>query len=212
MESNIIRFTYRRGDTLRFVSHLDLVHVFERAIRRANINVAYSNGFNPRMELVFGNPLPVGLTSDCEMVDIEFEKPEDPEIITQKLNSQLQPVIEVISYECLEKPYENIVKLYKTATYEIDGDCQSVTQFAYKAKEYLAEHGTLDVMKKSKSGEKLTDIKPLIYEIRSEDGKLFVTVACSSQVNLKAELCVQALSDTTGIPFKINDIHKKSAK
>ncbi|MBP5665830.1 MAG: DUF2344 domain-containing protein, partial [Clostridia bacterium] len=50
----MFRLSYSRGDAVKFVSHLDFVKVFERAIRRACVDVAFSNGFNPRMQLVFG--------------------------------------------------------------------------------------------------------------------------------------------------------------
>ncbi len=210
MEGNIIRFTYKRGEALKFVSHLDLLHVFERAIRRANLPVAFSQGFNPRMLLVFGNPLPVGLMSDCEMVDVEFETAVDSEKTAEVLNGVFGGVIEISGAEVLKKPYDNITKLYTKATYEITLETMSVTSFAAHCRDFLAKSVPLEVMKKSKSGEKLTDIRPMIYDVSCEDGKFLITVACAQEQNLKAELAVNSLAQILFTNIKIIDIKKVS--
>ena len=73
-----IRFKYRikytKGPELRFVSHLDLMRLFQRAVRRAGLPIGYSHGFNPHQLMSFGNPLSLGMTSTGEYCDFEFEK------------------------------------------------------------------------------------------------------------------------------------------
>ena len=71
----------------KFISHLDLLRCFERAILRSGLPVEYSQGFNPHQKMTFALPLPVGVTSECEAVDIFFDdgKATDAEI-TEKLN------------------------------------------------------------------------------------------------------------------------------
>ena len=81
----------------KFISHLDLLRCFERAILRSGLPVEYSQGFNPHQKMTFALPLPVGVTSECEAVDIFFEdgKATDTEIC-EKLNQNLPPDIRVI--------------------------------------------------------------------------------------------------------------------
>ena len=81
----------------KFISHLDLLRCFERAILRSGLPVEYSQGFNPHQKMTFALPLPVGVTSECEAVDIFFEdgKATDAEI-AEKLNQNLPPDIRVI--------------------------------------------------------------------------------------------------------------------
>ena len=70
-----LRVKFTRGEEVKYISHLDMLKVFERALRRANIPIAYNKGFNPRPQIVFGLPLSVGVTSESEYADLEiYEK------------------------------------------------------------------------------------------------------------------------------------------
>ena len=82
----------------KYISHLDLLRCFTRSIMRSGLPVEYSQGFNPHQKMTFALPLPVGVTSECEYVDISFEdgKASDREI-EQKLNDNLPPDIRVLS-------------------------------------------------------------------------------------------------------------------
>lgn len=82
----------------KYISHLDLLRCFTRAIMRSGLPIEYSQGFNPHQKMTFALPLPVGVTSECEYVDISFEdgKVEDDEI-RKKLDINFPPDINVIS-------------------------------------------------------------------------------------------------------------------
>ena len=58
-----IRFRYTRDASLQYIAHLDMLRLFERALRRSELPVAHTQGFNPRMKLVFGLPMSIGLSS-----------------------------------------------------------------------------------------------------------------------------------------------------
>ena len=75
-----LRFRFSRGQELKYIAHLDMLRVFERAIKRAKIPVAYTQGFNPRQKLVFGLPMSIGLTSESEYADIELVEDMQPEV------------------------------------------------------------------------------------------------------------------------------------
>ena len=65
-----LRVKFGRGRKLKYISHLDLMRLWERGLRRAGVPVAYSEGFNPRPRLSFASPLAVGTTSESELLDI----------------------------------------------------------------------------------------------------------------------------------------------
>ena len=90
-----IRFKFIRGEQVKYISHLDLMRTFERAIRRANIPVRYSQGFNPHPSIVFGLPLSVGVTSEAEYADVEIDGELAPPVFLQQLNSQLPEGLKV---------------------------------------------------------------------------------------------------------------------
>lgn len=210
MKSNIFRLTYSRDENVKFVSHLDIVHVFERAIRRADIQIAYSNGFNPRMLLVFGNPLPVGLTSSCEMVDIELLcEMEDFELL-DLLSKNLPKPFKIISVLPLKKPFDNIVKLYTEATYLISIETPDYDFTVQKILSYYSTGLSIPAVKKSKSGDKEIDIRPMIYNISDESGNILLSVSHTPEASVKAELCINALANRLSLDIKINSIHKIS--
>lgn len=92
---NSVRIRFTRGEEVKFISHLDLMKVFERAIRRSGLPIAYSQGFNPHPQMVFGLPLAVGMTSEGEYADFELTQETDPEHFMVKLNQFLPEPIRV---------------------------------------------------------------------------------------------------------------------
>lgn len=94
--NHTIKITYTKGDEVKFISHLDLIRVFERAIRRANLPIAYSQGFNPRMKISYGQALKVGQTSNSEEAKLTFEKEIAPEEVVDRLNAVLPKGIKLL--------------------------------------------------------------------------------------------------------------------
>jgi radical SAM-linked protein len=87
-----IAFRFIKGELVRFVSHLDLMRCFERAMRRADFPVGYTQGFNPRPRMAFASALSVGATSEWELGQVELAEPHDPaclEALIASLNAQL---------------------------------------------------------------------------------------------------------------------------
>ena len=72
-----VRITFSRGENTRYVGHLDMVRTWERILRRADLPIAYSEGFNPRPRMTFAAALPVGCTSEHEVLDVVLSHPCD---------------------------------------------------------------------------------------------------------------------------------------
>lgn len=89
MKAQRIRVTFARGEPLRFISHLDLMRFWERALRRAGLVVAYSEGFSPHPQIALGAPLPVGTTGAAELMDVFLAEPVDPAELVRRLQPQL---------------------------------------------------------------------------------------------------------------------------
>jgi radical SAM-linked protein len=91
-----IRIKYTKGEEVRFISHRDLMRVFQRAIRRSNLSIAYSQGFNPHMKISWGNALKLGKTSDNEYAVLQFDNWIKPQELMQRLNRELPKGIEIL--------------------------------------------------------------------------------------------------------------------
>ena len=89
----LVRIKYGKPNAGRFLSHLDLMHAWERAIRRTGAPLAFSQGYNPHPKLAFGSALSVGTTSDGEYMDVELERDIDAEAFRQELAAALPPAL-----------------------------------------------------------------------------------------------------------------------
>ncbi len=84
-----LRITFAKGENLRFISHLDLARTWERALRRADMPLAFSQGFHPQPKLVFAAALPVGCTGEAEIMDIVLTQPMPPRRVQTGLAPRL---------------------------------------------------------------------------------------------------------------------------
>ena len=91
-----IRVKYRKGEEVKFISHRDLMRAFQRALRRAGLPVAYSQGFNPHMKISWGNALKVGAVSDSEFAEIQFDGWVKPNELKEVLNHHLPGGLEIL--------------------------------------------------------------------------------------------------------------------
>ena len=94
---NRYRITFTRDQSVRFVGHLDLVKTWERILQRADLPVAYSQGFHPLPRITFASALPVGCTSEAELMDVVLTEPLDPSIMIQRLMPVLPAGIGIAS-------------------------------------------------------------------------------------------------------------------
>jgi len=92
-----LRVTFSRGEELKYLSHLDLMRLWERALRRAGISIAYSQGFSPHPKISMAAPLPLGVTGEGELVDLFIQHRISPYALPQTLGNQLPKGISILS-------------------------------------------------------------------------------------------------------------------
>ncbi len=97
------RLAYVKLEEARWLSHLEMVAAFHRALRRARLPVAFSAGFHPLPRVAFHGALPVGVESRCESLDLLLSRPLAPEAIIQRLNAVLPPGLRLLSARLLAK-------------------------------------------------------------------------------------------------------------
>jgi radical SAM family uncharacterized protein/radical SAM-linked protein len=97
-----ILLTFRKTDDARWLGHLDLLRVFERAVRMSRIDIAYSQGFNPRPKMSIASALPLGATADAELLTLEMASRCDPKDVVKRLNHSLPDGIAITGAEVLK--------------------------------------------------------------------------------------------------------------
>lgn len=212
------RIKFTKEDLVKFVPHLDLLRLYQRAIRRADLPIAYSNGFNPHQQMSFAQPLSVGWTSICEYMDIETTCIVDIDDFINSINECLPDGTKVIDMRKLEDGEKNSMASVEAALYYITLD--NLNFNLYNLMEKFLNKGELIIEKKSKHLLKQVDIKQDIFklEIIGND-MLSAFIAAGSNRNLKPDLlvkCFYMYNDMALNPYKIKyerqDLFKKKGE
>ncbi len=155
------RLTFAKDRGVRWIGHLDLARVFERAVRRARVPIAYSEGFNPRPRLSFYSQLSVGMTGEAEPMTIELRRNMDPLDLVKSLNEALPKGISIRSAERVEGRRAPEIT---GAEYLIGIVGASCADLAVAAKTLLASEAVV-VERKKETSSKLVDIRPGVESI-----------------------------------------------
>ncbi len=211
---NKLRAKFSKGEEVKYISHLDTLRTFERAVRRAGIPIAYSRGFNPRPQMSFGLPLSVGVTSDAEYVDLEMEDEISVEEFVQRLNNNLPKGFKVTNAEYVNSK-ESLMASIRAASYQIRTFAEDRRNLE-EVKRCIQEFMNRDVIiieKESKGNIKKVDIRPYIYEIKIIEYNentviLSMTLSAGSIFNLKPEPVLKALNEFCRCNMSIQKIHR----
>jgi radical SAM-linked protein len=114
-----LRIRFSRGEAIKFISHLDIMRLWQRALQRAQIPLAYTEGFNPHPRLSLAAPLAVGITSQSELMDIFCRKWVSPHFFTSALSQQLPTGIEILQVSSVAPNLPSLQSLLSQAEYEV---------------------------------------------------------------------------------------------
>ena len=209
------RMRFVKCGSMKFIGHLDCMRFFQKAIRRAKLDVAYSKGYSPHQLMSFASPLGVGVTSDGEYIDVEFYSLPDlslPDLVTH-LNQFMTDEIFVTDIEIMPDGFKNSMSLLIAADYMVVEKEAGVFPENWQEK-WLSfmEQQEIVIEKKTKKSVKEVDIKPhiLAWDFSMDDfakkngenygtlhcdyegNSLFMRLTSGSETNIKPELVMQA--------------------
>lgn len=209
------RMRFVKCGSMKFIGHLDCMRFFQKAIRRAKLDVAYSKGYSPHQLMSFASPLGVGVTSDGEYIDVEFYSLPDlslPDLVTY-LNQFMIDEIFVTDIEIMPDGFKNSMSLLIAADYMVVEKEAGVFPENWQEK-WLSfmEQQEIVIEKKTKKSVKEVDIKPhiLAWDFSMDDfakkngenygtlhcdyegNSLFMRLTSGSETNIKPELVMQA--------------------
>ncbi len=180
-----IRIKFSKHGNTRYVGHLDIMRYFQKAMRRADIPIRYSEGFSPHQVMSFAAPLGIGIESDSEYLDIEVTDSIDSSEAIKRLNSVMCEGIEIIEWKQLPDNSKTAMSQVASADYFVLCECNDISPL---------DKAEILVEKETKSGElKRVDIKPMLYSVKKSEGGLLMHVAQGSSGNLKPETVMKAL-------------------
>jgi radical SAM-linked protein len=202
-----LRIKFRRGEQLKFLSHLDLMRLWERSLRRAGISPAYSEGFSPHPRISLAAPLAVGVTSQAEMMDIFLEQRISSDLFIEKISPQLPEGISIIEIVTVSPQAPSMQSRLRFAEYVVAvetagpaGDLQDRIK-GMLAKEQFPWHHSRD------TGERYYDLRPLIEDLwlvenQEKTGKIGMRLRCDTSGSGRPEQVSKALG-YEGFPLSI---------
>ena len=204
-----IRIKFRKTGIMKFIGHLDVMRYFQKAIRRADVEICYSGGFSPHQIMSFAAPLGVGITSNGEYVDIEVHSTGTTAEMLERLNAVMAVGFEIAEYKLLPDSADNDMSSVADADYTLtfrpgyEPEEESAEEWFKKLTAFFDQPQVM-VLKKTKKGEKEMDLKPLIYDLGviagndAAQSQLFMKISTGSASNIKPELLLDAYYEALG--------------
>lgn len=212
-----IRVKFRKFGSMKFIGHLDMMRYFQKAVRRAEIDICYSEGFSPHMIMSFAAPLGVGITSDGEYFDIDVkdtEKRTSAEAI-EAFNKTMVSGVEVTGYVKLPDNAKTAMSLIAAADYTLTfkegyDKLYSKSEWASLIQKEFHDKKEFMVIKKTKKNETEIDLKPYVYTFEvlgTEDAPEFhIFVSAGSIKNIKPEFVLESVYNRLGLEYNSNAI------
>ena len=189
---------FEKTDRVRHVGHLDLMRARQRALRRSGVPIAFSKGFNPHLLLNFAAPLPVGTSGRREIMEVPLSEEISETEFKEKLRAALPPELPCVAVRAVDDRHPAPMALLFAASYQITIP-EGAAPLLAAVPSFMAKDSIM-ALRKTKSGEKLTDIRPMIYDLQvTGDHQLSCTLALCEAATCKPELLLDALSAEAGL-------------
>lgn len=191
-----VRIFFVKKDRAKYISHLDMTRLFQRAVRRSGVKMWYTEGFHPHLYMTFALPLSLGIESECESVDMKLESNISFEGVKELLNNVLPEGIEV--YHVDEPKMKANVIFSSKYTVRLNNFTHNKS-----ALQQFLEQDVINAVKKGKAGEKIVNVKPFIleYEISEmgEDIILNLNLASGNTNTLNPQLLLNVFANEFSI-------------
>ncbi len=210
-----VRMAYAKVEDAKFIAHLDLAKVFERALRRARIPMAYSEGFNPHPKISFGSALAVGVEGEREYVDVEMLTELDLKEILGRLQEQLPKGIRVLEGQVIEPHTKALMAVLNEASYRI-----RVPMALPVGQDRLDEgisswlgRKSVDYVRYSKKGRTEKDIRPWVKQLQGQvqgDEVVFdLAVEVGNAGTVRPDEVIASLRELENLPLDVDNLQIK---
>ncbi len=207
------RIKFKKNGTMKFIGHLDVMRYFQKAMRRAEIPIAFTKGFSPHMIMSFAQPLGIGLTSDGEYFDIEVDTYIDPADAVKRLNEVMVEGMEVSNFVYIsDNKKQSGMTITAAADYHVyplvsikssEEHLEIPKDWPEKIAEFIKQDEII-VLKKTKKSEKEVNIRAMIYDMHVDGDAIYLFLATGSEQNLKPDLVMETFLNFIGEDFPMH--------
>ena len=197
-----VRIKFSKYGALRFIGHLDVMRFFQKAIRRANIDIAYSEGFSPHQIMSFAAPLSVGHTSTGEYFDIEVNSFTTEEDMRMRLQEVMVEGIDILKVKLLSEKEGNAMASVAAADYLLTFSERLILPENWREQllDFYRQESILAV-KKTKKGEREIDLKEGIYRLEIRGDGVYLLVDAGSGSNIKPDFVMENFFRQINVPL-----------
>lgn len=196
MSAQRIRLWFRKGERVRYISHLDVLRYWERAFRRADLPLAYSGGFSPHPKLAFAGPLPLGFLAEAEIVDATLDERVDLDELEQRLEEQTSEDLALVGLREVPLSSPAPQASLAWADYEIVVPGVTLEDAQPAADEFLARD-TFEWTEERRDKSRTYDMRAGVRQlsVAPEEGgvRLSARLSAGQEQNLRPEELVKAL-------------------
>jgi len=185
-----VRIAYSKNSAIRFISHLETMRMFQLGFHRANLDLAYSQGFHPRPKISSGPPLPLGLCSDKEYLDIQLIN-HYPRDFNQKLNQVLPDGLTILQSKIISKKTPSLASTISLASYCVTSDYQINWKNVQNNISEILKSNTLKVTRIKKSIKQTIDIRVYIDKVYINNETLYLYLKYISQKTARIDEVLQ---------------------
>lgn len=160
-----LRIRFNRGEEIKYISHLDLIRLWQRALNRAGVSIAYSEGFNPHPRMSLAAPLALGVTSEAELMDVILAKWSSPHSFTTAVGRQLPPGIEISQVYNTSLTLPSLQSQVRFAEYAVAVETEKEQENVESAIAVLLKKESLPWQHQRDTGPRHYDLRQLIDDI-----------------------------------------------
>lgn len=188
-----LRVRLSKTGTARFFSHLDLQSALERILRRADLPIAYSQGFSPHPRISFGSALATGASSEGEFIDLELSRPVNPAEFLAQANAFSPRGLRFMEAREVPAKGDSLMALLDAAEYLLTLSGAALESLKEAVDRFRAAE-VVDVVKEGRSGPRQVNIRPQVYDLEVTGAdQLRAVVQTGPNGNLKPEDLVNGL-------------------
>ena len=203
-----LRIKFSKKGPLRFIGHLDIMRYFQKAIRRSDIDIAYSTGFSPHQIMSFAAPLGVGVESEGEYFDIEANSVTTAEDMIARLNAEMAEGMTITGMRILPDNAKNAMASVKAASYRLNWKEGYSPEYSLSeaVSEFLSREEVLYTKQTAKSVIE-RNLKEAVYELKAmNEHTVYMLVDASSAGNVKPGAVIDCLAGFYGKTYDANAI------
>ena len=190
---------FEKGFALRHIGHLDLMRTIQRALRRTSLPIRFSNGFNPHIQLSFAAPLSVGVVGMREIMDVPMAADFSETDFIHELNQALPGCLKALTAHTVADDFPALMALVAGSRIRVEWDRSEAGDKVAAALPLFMQNDVCIALRKTKSGENMTNIRPFVVEGAVEKREDGYTLRCvidnRKEGSLKPAVLMRALCD-----------------